>query len=364
MNAAAPSDIPSWSFPRSWDDLKKVSKEVFEPRVRGDEVTLTGRPANIRTDMLAVTQFAGSGILYKNAGKRAREANDRENPLAEAARVKLADPLVIVPGWSTEPEKFDILIEHLLSSQQNGERAVYLKDGKPFTNKLCTKPTQIQPSDKVFVTIFESTLDAPDKSAPQLEKAVKAVKAGGNEFVDVLGYSMGGLATRKMLDGGTVQVDQVAQLGTANQGTRFASLAGYIIRRDINWAMSLGGISAPHLPAMDWLQTLDPSKPSTNPQLADLNTNLSRQLANCNEFVSIGASEVSTLASSLGRTSGGDGLVPWASLSLEGVEIRLLPGQGNKHHGNLPHDKDVFAELTDYFHWQVVEDRRPLPAGG
>ena len=45
--------------------------------------------------------------------------------------------------------------------------------------------------------------------------------------------AMGGLATRKMLDDGSVRVDQVALLGTANRGTRFATLAEYIIERDI-----------------------------------------------------------------------------------------------------------------------------------
>lgn len=259
---------------------------------------------------------------------------------------------MIVPGWGTLPEKFDTLIEHLLSSGQNGERAVYLKEGKPYADGVCSEPTSIVASDKVFVTVFSSPLDAPDASAPQLERAVEAVKAAQPDVkVDVVGYSMGGLSVRKMLDGGATRLDQVALLGTANQGTRFATLAGYIIRRDINWAMSLGGINAAHLPAMDWLSAWKPGRPESNPHLDKLNGNLERQLAGASEFLSLGSDGLATLSKSWGGSSGGDGLVPAKSVSLPGLPTRLLPGEGNKHHGNLPHDRDVFSTLSDYFGW-------------
>jgi hypothetical protein len=361
MISASSHDIPSWKFPRNWEETVETAGKAAQPRVRQDSVTLDGKPASLARDIIAVTQFAGSGILYKNAGKKAHELNAKHPPLADAPRVKMRDPLVIAPGWTTEPEKFDMLVEHLLSSKQNGDRAVYLKDGKPYSDTKCTKATAIAPSDKVFVAVFDSTLDAPDVSAPQLEAAVKAVQASGSEKVDVLGYSMGGLAVRKMLDNGTVKVDQVAQLGTANRGTRFATLAAYIIRRDIQWAMSLGGINVDHLPAMDWLSTWDPQNPQSNPGLDALNKTLPRQLSNANEFLSIGANGVSTLSKSWGGTSGGDGLVPSTSVALPGIPTKLLPGKGNKQHGNLPHDPDVFAELKSYFGWERMWDK---PAGG
>jgi hypothetical protein len=361
--AVAMNDIPSWRFPRTWSEAVKVGQEALAPRERGDEVLLDGTQGSLVKDMVAVTQFAGSGILYRNAGKKAARANEKSPPLADAPPVKLYDPLVIVPGWGTLPEKFDHLVGHILSSGENGERAVYVKDGVGYTDKECTQPTEIDRSDRVFVAVFDSPLDAPDISAPQLEKVVKAVKGSVSQHVDVLGYSMGGLAVRKMLDGSDTRVDQVAMLGTANKGTRFAALAEYIIHRDINWAMSLGGINAAHLPAMGWLKTWDPERPESNPRLDQLNNNLDKQLAGATEFLSIASEGFSTLTKSWGGTTGGDGLVPAAATTLPGVPSKFLDGRGNKHHGNLPHDKDVFATLTDYFGWRRLDLDVPSAGG-
>lgn len=326
------------------------SQKDFAP---ADDVRLGDQPASFWTDLKASGQFAVNGLLYKNAGKRAEKTNLVQPPLLEAPRVSLEDPLVIVPGWSTVPEKFDQLVGHLTAEGANGGRAVYLKQGQAYSDKACLEPTEIQNRDRVFVTVFETTVDAPDVSAPQLEKAIAAVKASGLEKIDVLGYSMGGLSVRKMLDDGKTTLDQVALLGTANQGTRFGALAGYIVRRDINWAMSLGGINGAHLPAMDWLRTLDPQNSESNPALLALNENLGRQLSHASEFLSIGSKDMPTAGESLFGRVGGDGLVPASSVSLPGVATKLLEGKGNKHHGNLPHDADVFNTLTEYYDWTV-----------
>jgi hypothetical protein len=356
MNAVGSSpELPYWRFPRSLDELSQVAEQALEPRERFEEASLDGGRASWIKDAIAVTQFAGSGILYQNAGKKAAANNEVTPPLAGAPLVKLQDPLIIVPGWGTFPSKFDHLKDQLLASGQNGERAVYLKDGQAFADKACSQATEVAPSDRVFIAVFDSPLDAPDSSAPQLREALALVKKGVSERVDLLGYSMGGLATRKMLDDGTTRVDQVALLGTANRGTRFATLAEYIIHRDINWAMSLGGINAAHLPAMGWLKTWDPERPESNPNLDALNQNLDRQLAGASEFLSVAATGYSTLTRKWGGGSGGDGLVPASSTTLEGIPSAFLPGRGNKHHGNLPHDKDVFNRLTDYFGWSRLE---------
>ncbi len=319
-----------------------------------DDVRLGDTPASFWTDLKASGQFAVNGYLYKRAGKKAQETNAIHPPLAQAPKVQLKDPLVIVPGWTTLPDKFDHLVGHLTVDGNNGGRAVYLKDGKAFGDKDCTEPTDIKASDKVFVTVFETSVDSPDVSAPQLEKAVAAVKSSGMEKVDVLGYSMGGLSVRKMLDGGEVTVDQVALLGTANNGTRFGTLAKYIVERDIKWAMSLGGINAAHISAMDWLRTLDAKKPESNPKLHELNQNFGRQLSQASEFLSIGSKDIPSAGESLFGRVGGDGLVPATSISLPGLPTKILEGKGNKHHGNLPHDSDVFETLTEYFDWTRV----------
>ena len=347
-----PAISPRLAFP--WPFIEKDPKAKDNPPVEvgpRDDVQLGGSPASFLNDLKASSQFAVNGIIYKRAGTKAQKINATNPPLDGAPKVRLEDPLVIVPGWTTNPDKFDYLVGHLTADGANGGRAVYLKQGQAFGDQACQEPTAIKNSDKVFVTVFESNIDSPDASAPQLEQALNFVKASGLEKIDVLGYSMGGLSVRKMLDKGDMSLDQVAFLGTANRGSRFGTLSKYIIERDINWAMSLGGLSGSHLPAMDWLQTLDENAPESNPKLHALNQNLERQMSHANEFISIGSQDIPTASAKLFGRVEGDGLVPTTSISLPGLPTKVLEGKGNKHHGNLPHDRDVFATLTEFFDW-------------
>ncbi len=347
--------LPTWNFPTSWEEVKKsIDESSHAQREPRDDVKLGDRDASWRTDLVAVTQFAASGFLYTRAGKSADKMNQERPPLSDVSNVKMNDPLVLVPGWTTLPEKFDRVVDQLLASDQNGKRPVYLKEGQAFSDKECLTPTEIAADDKVFVAVFDTPLDAPDKSAPQLNDAIAAVKKSGHDKVDVVGYSMGGLAIRKMLQDDGQKLDQVAMLGTANRGTRFATLAKYIVERDIGWAMSLGNINVSHLPALSWLKAWDAQDPESNPMLDDLNKNIDHQLSGANEFLSIGSRGLSTISKSWGGSEGGDGLVPHSSVELPGLPTVLLEGRGNKQHGNLPHDSDVFRELTDFFGWEKV----------
>lgn len=318
-----------------------------------DEVTLDGKKANWITDMRGVAQFAASGWLYSQGAKGAKAEQDRVPPLSDAPKVKLEDPLVIVPGWTTQPDKFDHLVSHLLSSGENGSRPVYIKEGAAYTDKAATKETEIKPDDKVFVAIFDHVLSAPDRTAPQLEKIIERTKSVVGDKVDVLGYSMGGIATRQMLDTRDEKLDQVAFLGSPHRGTRFARLAKYVVQRDVGWAMKMANIGPAHLPAMEWMQPWDGSAES-NPNLHKLNTNLERQAAQTTELLSIGSDGLSTVDGRMGQTEGGDGLVGGSSLQVDGLPTVVLNGRGNKQHGNLVHDTETFAALADYYDWQSV----------
>jgi len=304
------------------------------------------------TDAIAIAQFTGSGFLYKEAAKSAAAQQERVPPLSDAPIVRLEDPFLIAPGWTTQPEKFDNLVGHLLKDKANGERAVYLKEGQAYSDKECSVPTEITEADKVFVAVYDSTLSPPHKTAGQLDKAVEMIKSVQGEKVDVLGYSLGAIAVRKMLDDQLEPVDQVAFLGTGHQGSRFAALANYIVRRDIKFAMKLANIDATHLPAMEWMMPVDPKNPEASPKLSALNANLDRQRSQTTDMISIGSEGFSTITKSWGGVEGGDGLVQNSSLDLAGVPTVKLPGRGNKQHGNLPSDTDAFKELMSYFHWQ------------
>lgn len=299
-----------------------------------------------------MAQFTGSGYLYNEAAKVALAEQRQKPPLSDAPLVKLEDPFLIAPGWTTRPEKFDALVQHLLKEPTNGSRAVYLKEGQAFLDKECTLPTEVNSEDKVFVAVYDSVLSPPEKTAPQLDRAVEMIKSVQGEKVDVLGYSLGGLAVRKMLDDRLETVDQVAFLGTAHQGTRFAALANYVVKRDIKFAMNLAGVDAGHLKAMEWMMPLNPERPETNAKLAELNANVDRQLSQATEMVSIGSDGFSTITRPWGGTEDGDGLVQASSTKLEGVPQIVLHGRGNKQHGQLPNDTETFLQLADYFNWR------------
>lgn len=318
-----------------------------------DEVKLGSRRGSLLTDMLGVPQFVASGWLYQQGAKEAQAEQERVAPLSDASKVKLQDPLVIVPGWTTQPDKFDHLVGHLLASGENGQRAVYLKDGLAYTDKATTQETDIQKDDKVFVAIFDHVLSAPDRTAPQLEKMIESAKKIVGDRVDVLGYSMGGIATRQMLDTRDEKLDQVAFLGSPHRGTRFASLSKYMVLRDIGWAMKMANIGPAHLPAMNWMQPWNGS-PESNPNLHRLNTHVERQRAQTREIASFGTDGLATVHGELGQTEGGDGLVPSSSLIIPGVSTTILNGRGNKQHGNLVHDTETFEALADFYDWQRV----------
>ena len=316
------------------------------------DLKFDGRTPSFVTDMLASSQFAGSGLLYKEAAKDVAKLHAKFPPLSDVAPVKLEDPFLIVPGWTTKPEKFDHLVAHLLKDQDNGDRPLYLKFGQAFTDKACTEPTEIRESDKVFVAVFDDVLSPPDKTAPQLNEAVGLIKKHKGEKVDVLGYSMGGIALRKMLDSTDTTLDQIAFLGTPHNGTRFATLADYVIKRDIGWAVKLAGMGPAHLPTMAWMKPVDPDNADSNPNLHALNENWERQADNVQEVLSVGGNGLGTISGKWGGATGGDGLVTADSVKGPGLPHKILPGRGNKQHGNIVHDSETVQLLSDYFHWQ------------
>ncbi|CAN0491256.1 unnamed protein product, partial [Phaeothamnion confervicola] len=186
-------------------------------------------------------------------GKQAKalELTTRTAPLGDQPPVVMQRPLVIVPGWKSTPDKFDALTHKLLESGQNGSQVCYVKDGKFFGDGECTQ-TLDKPdsSNKIFQLVFGNIHQSPDETAPQIAQSVEAIrKLTGTSQVDALGYSMGGLATRLFLSqeaaagSKTPPVNRLMLLGTPNHGTKFSDLARHAVQRDIQWAMSMGGMA-------------------------------------------------------------------------------------------------------------------------
>jgi len=264
---------------------------------------------------------------------------------------------MMVPGWTTKPEKFDALVTRLTEGGRNGGRPYYVRDGQFFADKALTQPLEtLPPEARVFVQVFHHTLQPPQETAPQLERSVAAIqKATGSEKVDVEGYSLGGLATRVYLDRGGKGVGKVLLLGTPNQGTRFSELAKRIIQRDINWAMSMAGVSVADLPDMEWLAA------GGNPQLADLNSRWEQQRSRAEDLKILGSAQMLTPAKGLLPVRRGDGLVEARTVGMPGAEVEILKGKPTLQHGALPSDSEVYLERAEFFGWAPEQDPAAQP---
>lgn len=308
------------------------------------EESLLGRTVD---DMVTLSQIVTSGQLYKMAKAEALAFEAQHPPLRDVPHVKLDRPYVIVPGWTTRPEKFDALVTRLTEGGRNGGRPYYVQDGAFFADGALTQPLATVPADaRVFVQVFHDRLETPATTAPQVGRSLQAVRgATGADKVDVEGYSMGGLATRAHLDQGAQGVGKVLLLGTPNKGTRFAELSQRLIRRDIAWAMKLASLTVADLPAMEWMAA------GANPHLEDLNSRWDAQRARTDGVMLLGAEELPTPSRGLLPIRKGDGLVERSSLTMPGAQVTVLEGRPTLQHGFLPSDREVYLERARFFGW-------------
>lgn len=301
-------------------------------------------------DVVCTTQIVSSGLMYKSSGKRAVEYL-AENPqqLKNMPNATIERPYMLVPGWTTNPEKFDALVEKLTVNGTNGGAAYYVNNGTIYADSALTKPvTGPVPDAKVFVAVFDNNHQDPSLTAPQLKRSIEAVRTStGSEKVDLEGYSMGGLATRLFLDQDGEGVGKVLLLGTPNKGTRFAELCKRVVSRDIKFAMNLAGVGAIDLPAFDWLAG------AHNAKLDDLNTRFPQQVAKTEKLMILGGKGLPTPGPLKQPIRKGDGMVAAKSLRMPGVETKLLAGRPSLHHGSLPSDGGVYMETANFFGWSL-----------
>lgn len=300
------------------------------------------------------------GSLYLRGKKQALELEKKVRPLADVNDVKLSRPVILCPGWNTELHKFDYLTAKLLASGDNGAEAVYLNQGKAYHDPECTLPLEQIPSNsKVFVNIWDTRKTPPDGTGPQLKQNMAVIQqALGPGKVDLVGYSMGGLAARKYLDEGGTGIGNFLTLGTPHQGTRFAQMAGRVIRRDIQWALKFSGLEAGDLPAMEWLA-------AGSPKLNALNARWEQQRALVDNVLLVAGRHEWTPSTRWFQLTQGDGMVETDRSSLPGAPTRVITGKGFLHHGTLPQDSQVFKEMSRFFGWQTLgsSSTDPTPDG-
>lgn len=303
----------------------------------------------ITDDILCTSGILTSGILYKAGVAQARTFMADNPPLRDVAPVSIERPYIMVPGWTTKPDKFDDLVNKLTEGGRNGGHAYYVQNGEFFADGALTQKVEHPPADaKVFVAVFENSHQDPSTTAPQLSKNLTAIRqATGSEKVDIEGYSMGGLCTRQYLDQEGQGVGKVMLLGTPNHGTRFAQLATRVIKRDIKFALKLAGVAPIDLPAMDWL-----SAGHDNGHLQQLNSRFEQQKAKAESLVIVGSDALPTPGSTKVPLRQGDGMVAANSLQMPDTNNVLLTGRPTLHHGSLPSDSGVYQQRAEFFGWK------------
>ncbi|MGE0494692.1 MAG: esterase/lipase family protein [Vulcanimicrobiota bacterium] len=303
-------------------------------------------------DLYLLTRFVGVGQTYKMVGARLAERNQANPPLADLKPVQLDQPIVLIPGWTTLREALQPLGDKLTEGGRNGGEIVFVQNGHFYLDRDCHRPFQGDVGDgghKVFEVVFSDIRNPPPLGATELSRNFEAIKqVTGVDKLDVSAYSMGGLATRVYLDRGGDSIGKLMLLGTPNQGTTFANLAGEILRRDIGWAISMAGLQAADLPALEWL-SVDDGKGS-NPHLQDLNAHWDRQIANVDQVLAVGGRGILTPSRGLFPVTLGDGLVEAGGMAPPSGPVKILDGE--HHHSHLNNDPEVYQTMMDYFGWQ------------
>ena len=277
--------------------------------------------------------------------------------LHDLPEAKIQRPVLLVPGWQTPEDRFDHLAEKLTADGANGGHVYYVRNGEFFADLDCTRrmmTADTRGDAKVFVAVFPALNTPPDQTAPELAKNLKAIEAlTGSAKSDVVGYSMGGLATRLYLDQGGEQVGNFMMLGTPNRGSALSRISlglldldswGY----DTRWLLSRKPIDESDREALGWLRPVTGGK--ANPQLADLNSRWEGQKARTEAVRLVGSHSRPTLGRFFVPVLG-DGTVAGNSLQIGDEKPHFLSDSRHRNHGLLFSNPETYLEMRDFFGW-------------
>jgi hypothetical protein len=223
-------------------------------------------------------------------------------------RAGLPVPVVLIPGWHGDPAAFDRMIPALEAA---GLSVLDFDPSRPGAQAMAYAPTangQHIPDVAVGVV------------APAIDQALGRAGYPPGAAVDVIGYSMGGLVARYLIEksGWASRVGTLAMLGTPNHGTIAAWVPGTIGGFG-RWNAS-GGDMRPGSPFLRSLATAEPAG---------------------ERYIAIGGAPP-------WLPFRYDGLVPSESPFLTGDEHYLVP----VHHGALPRDSQAIGLITSALGYQ------------
>ncbi len=236
--------------------------------------------------------------------------------LPAAARAERPVPVVLIPGWHGDPASFDRMIPALEGA---GLTVLDFDPGRAGAQALAYAPSADgQHIPEVAATVVRPSIDAA---------LARAGYPPGAE-VDVVGYSMGGLVARSLIEKGgwADRVRTLVMLGTPNHGT----IAAWV-------PATVGGFGrwnatgADMRPGSPFLRSMAAAEPAGE------------------RYVAIGGAPPWLPVRY-------DGLVPSESPFLTGDEHYLVPA----HHGALPRDPQAMGLVTSALGYRPPE----LPPGG
>jgi len=216
-----------------------------------------------------------------------------------SARAERPVPVVLIPGWHGDPASFDRMIPAL---ERAGLTVLDFDAGRPGTQALAYRPAA-------------AGQHIPDVAAGAVQPAIEAAlaRAGypAGSPVDVVGFSMGGLVARYLIEkaGWASRVGTLVMLGTPNHGTIAAWVPGTV--GGFGRWNATGGDMRPGSPFLHSLGTAEPAG---------------------ERYVAIGGAPP-------WLPFRYDGLVPSESPFLTGDERYLVPA----HHGALPRDPQALS---------------------
>ena len=234
----------------------------------------------------------------------------------DAARARPPVPVVLIPGWHGDPASFDRMIPAL---ERAGLSVLDFDPGQPGVQALAYRPT----ADGQHI---------PDVATGVVQPAIEAalVRAGHppGAAVDVVGFSMGGLVARYLVEkaGWASRVGTLVMLGTPSHGTIAAWVPGTI--GGFGRWNATGGDMRPGSPFLRSMGTAEPPG---------------------ERYVAIGGAPP-------WLPFRYDGLVPSESPFLSGDERYLVPA----HHGALPRDPQALAHVVSALGYRPPD----LPPGG
>lgn len=292
-------------------------------------------------DTQAIGQIVTHGLINR-VERGWEEISDLWLPnLGQENPVQLARPVVLVPGWSTQTQIFAPLLNKL---EDGNRKPLYVQEGDFFTDPACRNPAQPDAETKVYMVVLKDNRCTPEQAAREFAQAMERLPGSGK--VDVLGYSMGGLAARDYLDDGGQRLGKLLMLGTPHHGTPLTGASAHILRREIGWAVALAGLKMTDLAG---LQGLAPE----SAYLKDLNSRVADQLQNLEAAETVAATTMLTLSEQGLPCFHGDGLVPRNSLQLPGVPLRSLEGDPAALHEHQPYSVSAFREMCRFFQWSA-----------